>query len=142
MRPNRARRPGAARPLGDFLQLGPRPSRVLVRAVVVREREALVLDRPVDGVAELLEPSAPLAGAFRELEAVTACDHHAVDADEVPRDVAGPSRDRADERVARDELAQQGPRRLRDDRVLRPRDDRRERPVDVEQNRSALRRVT
>ena len=54
----------------DLLELGARRFRVLVQAVVVREREPLVLDRPVDCLTECLQPPAPVVGAVGQLEAV------------------------------------------------------------------------
>ncbi len=131
-----------ARPLGDALELGSRTLGILVYAVVVRQGEALVLDRPVDRAAELLQAVAPLACVVCELEPVTADDLDAVDSDQVARNDARSASHRADEGIAHDKVAQHGPRVSRYRRVLRSVDDRRERPVNVEQDGGALRRFT
>ena len=114
--------PSRARALGDALELGARRVAVRVRAVVVREREALVLDGPVDGVAERVQAPAPLVGAVGELEAVAARRRSTPSTPTSSRrDGPGRPRDRADERVALDEAAEHVARLLRHGRVLGPR---------------------
>ena len=111
-----ARRPGGSRALGDQLELGARRFGVVVRAVVVREREALVLDRPVDAVANgrrggARHSSAPSASSSPWLPTTST----PVDADHA-RAPSAPGRPviARDERVARDEVAQDRPRLLGD----------------------------
>ena len=102
-----------ARALGDQLQLGARAVRIGRRPVVDRERQALVLDRPLDRAGELLEPRAPLLRIRVQLEAVVADDGDPVDADDRPAHAPLAARHRADEAVARDEAAKHLARRLR-----------------------------
>jgi len=115
---------------------------LLVRGapVVEDDREAFVLDGPVDALRKLPQRSAPPLGLGRELETV----HAYVDGPLDPYDPAGvgarPAADARDQRIAGDEAAQLGPCLVRHARELRPGDDRGERSVDVEHDR-CLRRV-
>ena len=88
-------------------------------------------------VDDLLPPPVGLAV---ELEPVRADVHDAVDADARPDVVAGAAAHDGNERVTLTEAAQLVARLLGRVRILRPRDDRCEHAVEVEKERSLLRR--
>jgi hypothetical protein len=83
----------------------------------------------------------PAVGVGGQLETVGADVAHPVDVDEAPRVLAGPSADAGDEGVPPGEARNLCARLVRHTGVLGPRSDRRQRPVDVEEDRSALRRL-
>ena len=109
---------------------------VLRAAVVVGEREALVLDRKGDGIPERGDSVGQLGGALVELETVVSDIADAFDADESLGLLAGSAADACDEQVAGGQACQLELRLGRDEGKLRPCGDRGERAVDVEEERS------
>jgi hypothetical protein len=131
--------PGAPGLLGDLLEIFERCDLVLGLAVVERDSEALVLDRPVDAGCKRVNLVAPAVGFRRELEAVGAHVADALDADHVPGVFSRPAADTGDEGVAAGEPGDLGASLVRDSRVLGTRRDGRQGPVDVEEDSSELR---
>jgi hypothetical protein len=131
--------PGAPGLLGHLLEILERCDLVLGLAVVERDREALVLDRPVDAGCERADLVAPAIGIRRELEAVGSHVSDAVDADHATGVPSRPAADAGDEGVAAGEPGDLGASLVRHARVLGPGRDGRQGPVDVEEDGSELR---
>ena len=85
--------------LRDCFELGARLLVVLGASVVVRERQALVLNRQADGVSEARDPPGELRGALVELEPVVSDVADAFDPDHGRRLGAGAAADAGDEQV-------------------------------------------
>jgi uncharacterized protein len=131
--------PGPPSLLGNLLEILEGCDLVLGLAVVERDGEALVLDRPVDAGCERVNLVAPVVGFRRELEAVGTHVADALDADHAAGVFSRPTADTGDEGVTAGEPGDLGASLVRRPRVLGTRRDRRQRPVDVEHDRSALR---
>ena len=123
-----------ARLLCDPLQVFERLALVRRLAVVERNREALVLDGPVDAGGERVDLVPPAIGLRGELEAVGAHVAHAVDVDHAPGVVTGTAADARHERVLLRESLDLRAGLVRHPCVLGAGRDGRQGPVDVEED--------
>ena len=130
--------PGPPSLLGDLLEILEGCDLVLGQAVVERDGEAFVLDRPVDAGCERVNLVAPTVGFRCKLEAVGAHVPDAIYADHAPGVFSGSPADASDECVTLGEPGHLGASLVRHPRVLGTWRDRRKRPVDVEQDRRQL----
>jgi uncharacterized protein len=133
--------PGTAGLLRDLFQVLERGRLVFGLPVVERNREPLVLDGPVDCRRERVDLVPPAVGVGSQLEAVRADVTHSGDADESPRVLSCASADAGDQGVPVREPGNLSAGLVRHPRVLGPRNDRGQRPVDIEEDRGALRRL-